>query len=293
MAASALTGPTPAQMRKVPPDMADAVLRRGEWSLCAMEHSRIGPVHFDAPGAPFHHLALPLEPVPLRFGLGIEGRHQHGRNAPDILTMIEAGVGGMTTWDGTYESACFYFTSESLAVALARDIEGSACAIHTRVDLHAPALARLLHALHADAVAGQPHGMLVGDSIFVALATQLVPDGERRRIRIRSDARDWRVRRALEYIHAHLADALDIVSIAAAATTSPFHLNRAFRIAVDCSIWQYVLRERARYAAALMRDRRLTLMQVAQCSGFETYASFIASVRREFGVSPAKLRNAR
>lgn len=56
--------------------MTAALVRRGEWSLCAMEHSRIGPAHIEAAGVPFHHLALPLERVPLKFGLKIEGHRQ-------------------------------------------------------------------------------------------------------------------------------------------------------------------------------------------------------------------------
>lgn len=290
--ATAQAGLLPAQMRKVPPDMADHLLRRGEWSLCAMEHSRLGPVRFEAPAVPFHHLALPLERVPLKFGLQVEGRRHYGRNAPDTLTIIEAGVGGTTMWDAVYESACLYFTTQALCLALGRDVEDAAHRISTRIELHAPALARLLHALHADAAVGQPHGALVGDAIFVALAAQLVPDRAPPRAYSRPHAPDWRVRRALEYIHAGLTGTLDLASIAAAAATSPFHLNRTFRATLGCSIWQYVLRERARCAIALMHDPRLSLGDVAHQAGFETYASFIAAVRGAFGQPPARLRRA-
>ncbi|MFT3976668.1 MAG: AraC family transcriptional regulator [Sphingomonas bacterium] len=283
------TAPT-ADWRKLPPEMSHALLRRGEWSLCAMEHSRVGAVEFDAPGAPFHHLALPLERAPLRFGLRMDGRRQDGRNAPDTLTMIEAGAGGTTMWDGTFESACFYFTTGALAAALGLEDGEAAHDVRTKIGVHAPVLVRLLHALHADAAAGQPHGTLVGDAIFVALAAELVPRGEHRRQAARTVAEPWRVRRALEHIHARLTEPLDIAAIAAAAATSPFYLNHAFRAALGCSIWQYVLRERARHAAVLMRDSRLNLAGVSQLAGFDTYAGFIAATRRTYGKTPARLR---
>ncbi len=282
--------PYPAQFRKVPPELASAVVRRAEWSLCAMEHSRIGAIEFEAPGAPFHHLALPLESVPLRFGLTVDGRHQFGRNAPDMMTTIEAGAGGATMWDETYESACFYFTTGSLSAALGEAVEDTAHNVRTRVEQHAPLLVRLLRALHADAAAGQPHGTLVGDSVFVALAAQLVPRGEHRRWAARSVHEDWRVRRALEYIHARLTEPLSIAAISTAIATSPFYLNHAFRASLGLSIWQYVLRERARFGVSLMGNDRLNLTEIAMLSGFETYASFIAAVRREFGEAPARLR---
>jgi AraC family transcriptional regulator len=282
-----LKGIAPAQMRRIPPSMQQALLRRGEWSLCAMEHSRIGPVSIDDPGAPFHHLSLPLERVRLNVRLHSEGHRQRYAIGPDSIGMIEAGVGGTTSWDDVYESACFYFSNESLSVALGCDVGANAHAIRTDAGLHAPVLTRLLHALHADAGSGQPHGQLVGDAIFIALAAQLVPG---KLIGSGFRAGDWRVRRALEYIHANLSQALNIQVIADAAATSPFHLSRAFRGLLGCSIWRYVLRERARHAQALMKVPGQSLAEVSQLAGFETYASFIAAMRHEFGQPPAKLR---
>lgn len=144
--------------------------------------------------------------------------------------------------------------------------------------------------MHADASAGQPHGTLIGDSIFVALSAELVPQGEHRRWAKRSVHEDWRVRRTLEFIHSGLTKPLSIAAISNAAATSPFYLNHAFRAALGCSIWQYVLRERARLGVALMGNRDLNLTEIALLSGFETYASFISAVRREFCVAPARLR---
>lgn len=257
-----------------------------------MEHSRIGAIEFDAPAAPFHHLALPLERTALRFGLNMDGRRQHGRNAPDTLTMIEAGAGGTTRWDDVFESACLYFTDAALAFALGREEDQLGHDVRTRVELHAPGLVRMLYALHWDSAAGQPHGTLVGDAIFVALAAQLVPQGEHRRLVTRLGSEPSRVRRALEHIHANLTERLGIAEISVAASTSPFYLNHAFRAALGCSIWQYVLRARARYAMMLMHDRRLTLTEVSQLAGFDTYASFIGATRQEFGDRPSRLRKA-
>lgn len=281
---------SPDDLRKIPPELADAIVRRGEWSFCAMEHSRIGAIEFDAPGAPFHHIALPLERAPLRFGLHMDGRRQWGRNAPGMVTMIEAGAGGRTRWDATFESACFYFTDAALATALGCEGERIDHDIRTRVELDAPDLVRLLLALFSDAADGQPHGPLVGDAIFLALAPKLIMRSAHLKLPSRRGGESDRVRRALEQIHAHLTDRLDIAAIASGAATSPFYLNHMFRAVMGCSIWQYVLRERAKYAAVLMRDPERSLMEVSLSAGFETYASFISATRNTFGNTPARLR---
>ena len=53
-----------------------------------------------------------------------------------------------------------------------------------------------------------------------------------------------------------------------------------------------MLRERARHALALMKNPTLTLAEVAQSCGFDSYAGFIATLRREYGQAPAQLRRA-
>lgn len=283
----------PSALRKVPSDLHDMLLGRGEWTFCALEHSRIGAVEIRETGAPFHHIALPLERRPLRFTFTMGGRRQHGRSAPDHVAMIEAGTEGNSHWDDVLESACLYFTDQALTAALGIEGEHVDHAVRTRLDHHAPALSRLIHALHADASAGQPHGSLVGDAIFIALAATLVPSYvATAKVHIRRDE-PWRVRNALAFIHAHLADDLTVAQIAAAAATSPFYLNHAFRHAIGCSIWQYVLSARARYAAALMRGDASSLTGIALSAGFSTYAGFIQAMKAEFGLTPAKLRESR
>lgn len=286
------TGLPPGALGKLPADAADMLIHRGEWSWCAMEHSRIGAIELRETGAPFHHIALPLERRPLRFTFAMAGRRQHGRSAPDTVAMIEAGSEGTSHWDDVLESACLYFTDAALARALGIEDQRVDHAVRTQLDHHSPALSRLVHALHADASAGQPHGALIGDAIFMALAAHLVPS---RAIKARhGTCRDepWRVRNALAFIHAHLSDDLTLARIADAAATSPFYLNHAFRHAIGCSIWQYVLRARARYAALMMRDDQAALVTIALAAGFTTYAGFISAFRREFGMTPARVRHA-
>ena len=281
---------TPASLRKLPPDAADLLLARGEWTWCAMEHSRIGAVELVEPGSPFHHLALPLDRRPLRFTF-TSGRHaQHARNGPDMVAMVAAGDAGRSRWDDVYESACLYFTDAALADAMGVESEDIRHDVRTRLDHHSPTLARLMHALFLDAAAGQPHGALIGDAAFLALAAELAPSHLRRRRSATRDGEPWRVRNALAYIHAHLTDELTIAQIADAAATSPHYLNRAFRLAIGCSMWRYVLAARARHASVLLSDRRLSLTSIAELAGFKSYPAFIAAIYRETGYTPGQVR---
>lgn len=277
----------PVRLSKVP---AEAVSLLGVWSSCTMERSRLGPVRFESEAVAFHHIGLPLDAVPPRAGMRVEGRRRQADLQRDQMMVVAAGDGGEFWWDRPMDSACFYFTDAALAATVGRDPDARAHRLRTTADLHDPVVARLLRALHDDAVAGQPHGLLPGDALFAALAARLVMPGSLDNGPLRATIADRRVRRALDFIHAHLDGVLDLESIAAAAATSPFHLARCFRGAVGCSIWQYVLRERAGRARALMGDVSLTMAEVAARAGFETYSSFAEAVKRTYGVAPRQLR---
>lgn len=285
-----LTATPASALRRIPAEMHHAVLHRGEWTLCAMEHSFMGAVHLTDPGVPFHHLGLVMGDSPLRVGMSGDGHRLRATLSRGDMAVIEAGVGGTSWWDTPNESACFYFTDESLGLALGRDINAKTHTVRSTMVFQSPRVRRLLETLYADAAAGQPHGALVGDAVFVAIATDLVTPDREWKGQARPGTPDWRVRRALEYIHAHLTTSLTIPAIAAAAGTSPFHLNRQFRTVMATSLWRYILQERARVAFNLMQDPDLSLTVVSATAGFETYASFIEATRRRFGVLPSSLR---
>src|SRR5580765_1181265 len=158
-----------ASLRRIPPQMQDAVLHRGEWSLCAMEHSLIGPVRIDDPGMPFHHLMLPLGERPLTLGQEMDGRCRRSGAAHDLVGVIEAGSAGVSWWNAPLESACFYFMPEALGVVLGDDVAPAKHVIRSTPGAQTAIVARLLRALWADATNGQPHGRLIGDSIFLVL----------------------------------------------------------------------------------------------------------------------------
>lgn len=278
------------QTSRPPPEgISGRFITGGQWSLCRMEHTLIDPVSMDEAPAPFHHLAMALGPSRPRMGMVVDGRTLRPEFGSGEIIAIEAGAGGRVWWEDAFESACFYFQPDAFETALGRPIASREVALHTSTGLQAPIVLHLLQALHADAAAGQPHGVMVGDAIFSALAAQFVTEAPRSDGALRPD---WRVRQALDYIHAHLAEPIDLAMIAGASATSPYHLGRSFRASTGLTIWRYVLKQRALRAERLMRDGDLSLTDVAYAAGFESYSSFVAAVRQQFGTTPINLRRA-
>ena len=292
-------GPVPTtsqpELSRVPPWFRHTISRRGVWNLCTLEQSCFGPMHDPTPSAPFHHFGVRLDHGPLKMGWILDGVREDTDLPWDHVSVIPAGASMRGWWDRPVDFACLYFTPAALMAAAGEEMMATAKAakseIRAAVGVQSPTLCNLVRALHHDAAKGHPYGKMVGESMFVSMAALVVNDGRIvREGAFREGIGDRRVRRALEYIHAHLEEELDVCAIAAAAETSPFHLSRSFRHAVGCSIWQYVSRRRVQLAAGLMRDPGLSLAEVASMSGFESYSTFAASFKASRGMSPAKFR---
>jgi AraC family transcriptional regulator len=280
------------ELSRVPPWLKHAIARRNTWKDCVLEASCFGPIHDALPSAPFHHLAVRLDDGPMKMGWTIDGRRRTTDMPHDHVHVISAEATVNVWWDRPVNFACLYFTPEALQAAAGQDfVRSTVFEVRSELAVEAPTLSYLVRALHSDTISNRPHGALLGESIFASIATLLANDGRLVNLSSqRKDVGDWRVRRALEFIHAHITESLDLQSIASAASTSPFYLNRSFRNVTGQSIWQYVSQERTRLAAEMMRSPSISITQIAVDAGFESYSSFAAAFKSQFDVSPAQFR---
>lgn len=100
-----------------------------------------------------------------------------------------------------------------------------------------------------------------------------------------------RFNRVLDYIEAHLDEALDVESLSRVAHFSKFHFHRQFTQYIGVSLGRYILLLRLRQASyRLAFDRRSRVIDIALAAGFENPESFARAFRNTFGVSPSAFR---
>lgn len=96
----------------------------------------------------------------------------------------------------------------------------------------------------------------------------------------------WRLKRAVDYIEAQLAEPLSLAATAASTGITRMHFAAQFKQATGLRPHEYVLRRRVERAQALLVRNHLPLVEVALAVGFQTQAHFTTVFKRMVGRPP-------
>lgn len=97
------------------------------------------------------------------------------------------------------------------------------------------------------------------------------------------------LRKAMAYLHVHLADNVKVMDAAKAAGISSRTLGRLFNEA-GTTFSDYLCYQRIISALELMADKTMSLKEVAYDTGFSTPANFNRAFKQVMGVAPSEMR---
>lgn len=99
--------------------------------------------------------------------------------------------------------------------------------------------------------------------------------------------------RLVDYIDEHLAEPLDLDSLAHWAGYSKYHLHRIFSGVVGFPPHHYIRRRRLTEAARMLACSDTGVMEIALSAGYETQQAFTTAFGAQFNVSPREFRKRR
>jgi AraC family transcriptional regulator len=149
----------------------------------------------------------------------------------------------------------------------------------------------VLGEIHAPSAAGS----LLVDSLALSL-TERVIDG------YSSDGRSKgagthmygldprRLRRVLDYMNANLEASIGLAELAAVASLSPFHFDRAFGKAMGIPPHRYLAQLRLERAKTLLAIGHAPIADIALSSGFMSQSNFTRAFHRSTGTTPSAYR---
>ncbi|PRX49136.1 AraC family transcriptional regulator [Prauserella shujinwangii] len=97
--------------------------------------------------------------------------------------------------------------------------------------------------------------------------------------------------RVAALVEDRLGDPLTVADLAAAATLSPFHFARSFRLSTGMAPHEFVTSRRLDRATLLLRHTTLSVAEVAYAVGYSNVGHFRRLFRRHTGILPAAARS--
>src|SRR5882724_6964123 len=157
-------------------------------------------------------------------------------------------------------------------------------------------LERLLRGLLAVAQDGSCANALVGELLVNAVCIHLATRYAAAKLQIvpyRGGLPAARLKRVLEYIDANLGKNIALFELASVVNMSLYHFAVLFRQSTGVSPHRYVLHQRVERAKGLLRDPKLSVLDVSINVGFGHPNNFARAFRRVIGPSPTQFRRDR
>jgi AraC family transcriptional regulator len=154
-------------------------------------------------------------------------------------------------------------------------------------------LTHLLFALDAERARGYSAGKLFIDSIETALANILITAFNTfapRSIYGKGGLAPHVLRRVVEFMHTSIDKQIGLKDLAECAGLSLSHFSLQFRASTNQSPHQYMLRLRIEQSKQLLRDSRLSVLEIGLEVGFRNQQHFATVFRNSVGVSPSVYR---
>jgi AraC family transcriptional regulator len=157
-------------------------------------------------------------------------------------------------------------------------------------------LSTIMQLLRNEAKSGGPSGALYTEHLAHALAARLftlmnrsISAKNRQPV---GDLHSNILNQIIERIEANPLEQFDLAALAAETGYSYTRFIHAFRARTGLSPYRYIMRLRLSRAKRLMRNRSLTLLEVALESGFASHAHFTHVFRQHVGCAPSRFRTA-
>ncbi|SHK07101.1 helix-turn-helix transcriptional regulator [Epilithonimonas mollis] len=99
-----------------------------------------------------------------------------------------------------------------------------------------------------------------------------------------------KIQSARDYIDLHFATIQNIESVARESSISEYHFYRLFRQIQGESPYQYITQKKLQFAKQLLKDKSLSLTDVAFICGFTDLSSFSKNFKKHFRIPPGQFR---
>lgn len=184
------------------------------------------------------------------------------------------------------------YLSKNLFARTAEEVAGhdpTRLSLVERFGFQDPLLAQIGFALWRELEQRAPAGKVYAQTAAQMLAIHLLRHYTTKGAAIKEPKgrlTDQQMRHAVDFVQAHLDQDLSLETLAEQTGFSPYHFARLFRQTTGTSPHQFVLRQRVERAQLLLKEREVSLAQVATACGFADQSHLTQVFKRHVGLTP-------
>lgn len=264
-------------------------IRAGELII---EHHIEPPDEIEMPPLSHHLMAFHLSDYGSRQVSRFDGREYDGAMYRGEFWLLPSGFPGFWHWESIDE--CLMFMIDPLL--LRRVAAETGCLNPEQVELlpilkeHDPHLESLALAFKREMNQSQWGDLLYLESLTNIFAIHLL----RHYCRFQPSFKEYsglprhKLRQAIDYIQAHLADNVSLEAIATEIGISRFYFGRLFKQSTGIAPYQYLIKCRVERAKVLLSQGSPSTADVALAVGFSNQSHLTKHFKRLVGVTPKK-----
>lgn len=255
--------------------------------------------HFDIRlgASSLHRVTLHLA-GPVLIERSREGRRDCRWSREGLSNVVPAGVPVTRSFRGQADFLAIYLASEVVTEVAtdALDLDPTRVELVESMAVLDETLMRLGRILMSEAETGGAGTRLFTDMLARTLALHLLRAYSTGAASAPAEPGvliGWRLRRATDFMHVHMAEDIPLARLAVEAGLSPSHFARAFRAATGEPPHRYLTQLRIEAAGCLLEQTRLPIIDVGLRCGFTQASHFSTTFRKATGLSPRAYRAAR
>lgn len=268
---------------------ANQILREQPWRGVLLERHLVLPSEIPEHEHPELCLHLQLSGEE-DFEWWSSGRRAIEHTQPGSLILIPPGTRDRLCWQGA---------SERLIVSVETGLLAQDCGtlrspeFTVKWSLHDQGLRRLVMEMGREAKNEWPLGSLYADLLTMGLKTRLLQSHTTNPIRVHAQSGGLslpKLKRAMEYVNANLAEDIHLDEIADQLDLSSSHFAHEFRNSTGQTPYQYLLDQRISKAKQILRRTRLPVQFISEQTGFRSPVNFVRAFRQRVGLTPEAWR---
>jgi AraC family transcriptional regulator len=242
------------------------------------------------------HTLYMYEGEPVRAAWRVGGRRFNAWVRSGHLWIIPRSVPHASSFQGPHGGVLLSLGGSQLDCHIGPLMHGGRIELAPVFNLEDGQLEHLLRALLAVAQDGSDADPLMGELLVNAACIRLAKRYAVSKLNVvprRGGLPEARLKRVLEYIDANEGRNITLSELARVANMSLYYFAVLFRQSTGLSPHQYVLNQRVEHAKELLRDPKLSVLDVSISVGFEHQNNFARAFRRVIGASPTQFRRDR